>query len=383
MSETPNPYTSEKKKKPLMELYKKGNFPEEGKQPKKVNLASAEELENVTLAKRADFARKLKQKHTQNISNVVIELPKDTETVELFPLSSLNIFDTSNPGKSVRDDKYINHLCEKLNNDNGSEKIVIMGGDLFGWQWKLSELAKADISEDNKVFWFGINYRMKEVVKIVTKLLNTNAHVVLMRGAQENRIMKVLDGRDVIQEVIDTVIESGKAPNGELYYVNEGVQEIIQLAKPNKNGKLMYYPIELRTNNALSKATTAKGYLSASIKNNGTPYPDILSIDFNGNMVGQIEENLISVSPEKVYNETPVGKKPTLSPKRNNQLTLFLEDDATLSYIQGDTDFLAENNSAEKVQSEKIAKNRCLFDMAESKIKEERFKAYQHIIEKK
>ena len=60
MSETPNPYTSEKKKKPLMDLYKKGNFPEEGKQPRKVNLATADELEKVTLAKRMEFAKKLK-----------------------------------------------------------------------------------------------------------------------------------------------------------------------------------------------------------------------------------------------------------------------------------------------------------------------------------
>ena len=95
MSETPNPYTSEKKKKPLMELYKKGNFPEEGKQPKKVNLATADELENVTLAKRMEYAKKLKAKHTLNISNVIIDLPKTCSKVELFPLSSLNIFDTS------------------------------------------------------------------------------------------------------------------------------------------------------------------------------------------------------------------------------------------------------------------------------------------------
>ena len=31
-----------------------------------------------------------------------------------------------------------------------------------------------------------------------------------MRGAQENNIMKVLDGRDVIQEIIDTRYRSGK-----------------------------------------------------------------------------------------------------------------------------------------------------------------------------
>lgn len=379
MSETPNPYTSEKKKKPLMELYKKGNFPEEGKQPKKVNLATADELENVTLAKRMEYAKKLKAKHTLNISNVIIDLPKTCSKVELFPLSSLNIFDTSNPGKSVRDDKYISELCKKLNKDS----IVVMGGDLFGKQWKMADLAKADITEDNKVLWFGINYRMKEIVKIVTKLLNTEAHIVLMRGSQENEIMKRLDGRDVIQEVIDTVILSGKAQNENLYYVNEGVQEIIQIAKPNKHGKIVYYPIELRTNNALSKTTTAKGYLSASIKSNGEPYPDIPSIDFNGNIVGQINENHYSLSPEKVYNETPVGKKPTLSPKTYNQLTMFLNDDGTMDVLQGDSNFLAEDNTEEIELSKKLAYNNCLFDLAESKIKEEKFKAYQNIVTKK
>ncbi|MBR2467980.1 MAG: hypothetical protein IKB42_02940 [Clostridia bacterium] len=379
MSETPNPYTSEKKKKPLMDLYKKGNFPEEGKQPKKVNLATADELENATLAKRMEFAKKLKQKHTLNISNVVVELPKGCDHVELFPLSSLNIFDTSNPGKSVRDDKYINELCRKLNKNS----IVVMGGDLFGKQWKMADLAKADITEDNKVMWFGINYRLKELIKIVTKLLNTDAHIVLMRGSQENEIMKRLDGRDVIQELIDTVILKGKAEKGNLYYVNEGVQEIIQLAKPNSRGKIVYYPIELRTNNALSKTTTAKGYLSASIKSNGEPYAEIPSIDFNGNIVGQINENHYSVSPEKVYNETPVGKKPTLSPKTYNQLTMFLNDDGTMDIVQGDSNFLTEDNTAEIELSKKLAHNTCLFDLAESKLREEKFKAYGNIVSKK
>lgn len=379
MSETPNPYTSEKKKKPLMELYKKGNFPEEGKQPKKVNLATSDELENATLAKRMEFSKKLKEKHTLNISNVIIEFPKECDQVELFPLSSLNIFDTSNPGKSVRDSKYINELCKKLNKNS----IVVMGGDLFGKQWKMTDLAKADITEDNKVLWFGINYRLKEIVKIVTKLLSTDAHIVMMRGSQENEIMKRLDGRDVIQEVIDTVILSGKAEKDNLYYVNEGVQEIIQIAKVNKHGKKVYYPIELRTNNALSKTTTAKGYLSASIKSNGMPYSDMPSIDFNGNIVGQINENHYSVSPEKVYNETPVGKKPTLSPKTYNQLTMLLGDDGTMDVIQGDSNFLLEDNTAELELSKKLANNSCLYELAESKIREEKFKAYKNIATKK
>lgn len=383
MSETPNPYTSDKKKKPLMELYKKGNFPKQGKQPKKVNLASADELDNATLATKHDFKKRLDNKPTANISNVVIPIPTYCNQVQIIPLSSLNIFDTSNPGKSIRNEKYLNNLCAKLTTNTYQEKIVVLGGDLFGWQWKMSELAKADITQDNKVLWFGINLRLKELVRITTMLLKTGAHVVLMRGAQENRIMKVLDGRDVIEELIETIKSNDKIKNCNLYYVNEGVSEIIQLAKLDEKGKTTYYPIELRTNNALSKATSVKGYLAASQKNNGQAYSDILSIDFNGNISGQIDKNHISVSPNKTYKETPVGKKPPLASKTNNELSLFLETDGSISVVQGDSSFLTTNNTAEQELSEKIARNRGLFNIATDKIRLEQFEAYKNIVTKK
>ena len=383
MSETPNPYTSEKKKKPLMELYQKGNFPKKGKQPKKVNLATADELEQASLATATDFKKKLDNKPTANVSSVVIQIPTDCNQVQIIPLSSLNIFDTSNPGKSLRNNKYLTSLCTKLNSNPAKEKVVVLGGDLFGWQWKMSELAKADITEDNKSLWFGINLRLKELTKIVKMLLKTNAHVVLMRGAQENRIMKVLNGRDVIEELIDNVKSDDKIKNCNVYYVNEGVSEIIQLEKLTEKGKTIFYPIELRPNNALSKATSVKGYLPASQKNNGQAYPEILSIDFNGNIAGQIDKNHISVSPIKTYKETPVGKKPPLASKTNDELSLFLEEDGTISVVQGDSSFLTSHNALEQELNEKIARNRGLFNIATDKIRLEQFEAYKNIVTKK
>ena len=81
MSEHINPYTSDKKKPKIMELYKKGNFPKSGETPKKVNLATADELDKVSLATRMDFAKKLSKKYTTTLSNVTITIPSDCKHV--------------------------------------------------------------------------------------------------------------------------------------------------------------------------------------------------------------------------------------------------------------------------------------------------------------
>ena len=383
MSEQINPYTSDKKKPKIMELYREGNFPKKGNRPKKVNLASADELDEVTLANQSDFTKKLSKKSTGNISHVEITLPDTCQHVELLPLSSLNMFDTSNPGKSIRDEKFLSYFDERLVRTNDSvEKVVFLAGDLFGWQWKMSELTKADITEDNKVLWFGINLRQKELTKIVKRLLKSDAHIILMRGAQENNIMKVLDGRDVIQEVIDNLTSDPKVNTDRLYYVNEGVQEIVQFTKRNSKGKVIHYPIELRTNNALSKATSVSGYLSASIKNNGAKMPGVFAIDFNGNMTGLIDVDHYSMSSVKVYNETPRGKKPTLASKSNDELTLSLEDDGTISRTYGGTTFLEKPKPSELLLATQLEKNRCLYDEIAHRIEEDRIKIYHEITKK-
>ena len=81
MSEQINPYTSDKKKPKIMELYREGNFPKKGNRPKKVNLASADELDEVTLANQSDFTKKLSKKSTGNISHVEITLPDTCQHV--------------------------------------------------------------------------------------------------------------------------------------------------------------------------------------------------------------------------------------------------------------------------------------------------------------
>ncbi len=378
-----NPYTSEKKKPIIIDMYKKGNFPKNGKKPKKVNLVTADELSKTKLANSSDFSQKLKSKQTANTSKVIIHIDDTCNHIELLPLSSLNIFDTSNPGKSIRDSKFLSQFEKKLNKENGVEKVVILAGDLFGWQWKLSELNKADITSNNKVLWFGINLRQKELIKITKRLLKTDAHIIFMRGAQENEIMKVLDGRDVIQEIIDILKADEKISTSKLDYVNEGVQEIIQFEKVNSKGKLMYYPVELRTNNALSKATSVSGYLSASIKNNGSKFPNVFSIDFNGNVTGLIDADHYSMSSVKVYNETPKGKKPTLASKTHDELTLTLEDDGTISKAYGSSMFLDTPDPAELKLAEQLEKNRCLYDLVESKIKEDKIETYKTIAKRK
>ena len=384
MSEHINPYTSDKKKPKIMELYKKGNFPKSGETPKKVNLATADELDKVSLATRMDFAKKLSKKYTTTLSNVTITIPSDCRHVELLPLSSLNIFDTSNPGKSIRDEKFLQDFESRLEKtETGVEKVVVFAGDLFGWQWKMSELTKADITDDNKVLWFGINLRQKEIIKITKRLLKSDAHIVFMRGAQENNIMKVLDGRDVIQEIIDTLKTDEKLDTSKLYYVNEGVQEIVQFERVNSKGKLMHYPVELRTNNALSKATSVSGYLAASIKNNGPKFPNVFSIDFNGNVTGLIDADHYSMSSVKVYNETPKGKKPTLASKTHDELTLTLEDDGTISKTYGGSMFLETPDPAELKLAEQLERNRCLYDLVESKIKDDKIKVYETITKRK
>ena len=337
MSERVNPYSSEGKKAEIIKKYIEANFPQSGKRPKKVNLVTAKELSESTLAGPREYSDKLSRKYTENVSNVEVIIPETCDQVEIYPLSSLNVYDTSNPGKGLRSGKYIDTIINKVNVENGNAKVIIMGGDLFGWQWKMAELTKADITEDNKILWFGINIRVKEISKIITKLLKTNAHIILMRGAQENRIMKVLDGRDVIQEVIENVKAKNPECASRLYYVNEGVQEIVQFSRVNSKGKTIYYPIELRTNNALSKATTVSGYLTASQKNNGVSYPNILSLDFNGNKTGLIDADHFSFSPTKVTVETPVGKKPKLATKMNNQVNLYLKEDGTYDYSFGES----------------------------------------------
>lgn len=62
---------------------------------------------------------------------------------------------------------------------------------------------------------------------------------------------------------------------------------------------------------------------------------------------------------------------------------MFLEEDGTISVVQGDSSFLTSHNALEQELNEKIARNRGLFNIATDKIRLEQFEAYKNIVTKK
>lgn len=343
-----------------------------------VNYATVDEVEKFVFANKADYDTQLLDKKTKQISEQEITLDKDHKYLKLVFFSSAHYYDMGNP--QMKGNRGV--FREKLKTNREDVKtVVIFGGDLFGTEWKMKNFRNAKFIENedgttslemenekgNKVLYYGLNKRMKELEKDIIYALKSGADVYLMRGAEEHDIYKSI-GRNILKEVYERMQESVEKfgiDKSALHYIDEGASLCVNVAREKENGEVVYGTIGLQTNNT-DKAYTAQGSIRASDKSNGGLNCDIRFVT-NANVAGNFGSNSFYVSPQCQYLRTPQGKKPTLAPRDNDVFMLSMEEAHNISVRVGD--FVPDIESTIMIDEYKEQyKNKVLLDIAQKKI---------------
>lgn len=363
------PFTNPIKENYILEKFYEENFLKkdvaflENFKVSKVNLAKNDVVENLDPASVDDYVSEVLKKKRDVVSDETIELNKDDECLNLIFYCSTNYFDIDNPQKGIcsgKNEEILKNLSEV--NVNG-KTAVIFGGNLLGEEWQLKYLKNARI-ENNKALYFGLNKRKYRLIRDIKKFftiserLGLNIDLYLMRGFQENFIIKELN-RDIMEEVYCELKNKFLDENGcKLHYLDGGSSLALNVVKKNKNRTNFTATIGLQTS-MNNKSLTAKGEDSASRKNRTLPVD--ATFVCNGNYCGKLDDFTFHVSGQSQYLRTSKNNTQSLAPKGYNVFTVYLENDNELTIQEGGYNIYPQSLNIQKENYKEAKKTDLLF----------------------
>lgn len=363
------PFTNPIKENYILEKFYEENFLKkdvaflENFKVSKVNLAKNDVVENLDPASVDDYVSEVLKKKRDVVSDETIELNKDDECLNLIFYCSTNYFDIDNPQKGIcsgKNEEILKNLSEV--NVNG-KTAVIFGGNLLGEEWQLKYLKNARI-ENNKALYFGLNKRKYRLIRDIKKFftiserLGLNIDLYLMRGFQENFIIKELN-RDIMEEVYCELKNKFLDENGcKLHYLDGGSSLALNVVKKNKNRTNFTATIGLQTS-MNNKSLTAKGEDSASRKNRTLPVD--ATFVCNGNYCGKLDDFTYHVSGQSQYLRTSKNNTQSLAPKGYNVFTVYLENDNELTIQEGGYNIYPQSLNIQKENYKEAKKTDLLF----------------------
>ena len=318
-----------------------------------VNWATGEEVKNLKKPNSQDFFDEIKNRTTNPISNEVIYIDKNQQSLNLIFRNSLNIRDMGNPlyGEEDKSNKENLRRNIELANPNENKVCVIYGGDLLGSEWELKRLNNAKIitqqsiketqkvetgefledgkeicdGEVKKALFFALGEKVKVLKRDIRFALSQGVDVYLMNGAQEEKINKYFK--------INVLKTIAKDINNEKLHIIEGVNTIINVAK-QVGDTYKYSTIGLLTNNSLSKARQGQQAVSGVKMNSGENNADVVFVT-NTNVAGKKGRNVYYVSGESTYMNVASKKSPVVAPKFYNTFSLSMNDSHDFIVIEG------------------------------------------------
>lgn len=379
------PFTNPIKENYILEKFYEENFLKkeasflENFKVSKVNLAKNDVVENLDSASVEDYVNEVLKKKRDVVSGDTIVLSKFDECLNLVFYCSTNYFDIENPQKGIcsgKNEEILRNLC--VVNPLG-KTVVVFGGNLLGEEWQLKYLKNARI-ENNKALYFGLNKRKYRLIRDIKKFftisekLGINLDLYLMRGFQENFIIKELN-RDIMDEVFNELKQRYTNENGcRLHYLDGGSSLALNIVKKNKNRTTFTSTIGFQTS-MNNKSLTAKGEDSANKKNRALPVD--ATFVCNGNFAGKLDDKTYHVSGQSQYLRTSKNNTQSLAPKGYNVFTVYLENDNELTIQEGGFNIYPQDLMIQKEIYKEAKKTDLLFKICTTKFNEkmEEFKA--------
>lgn len=318
-----------------------------------VNWATGDEVKDLKKPNSQDFFDEIKNRTTSPISDEVIYIDKNEQSLNLIFRNSLNIRDMGNPLYGEEDKSNKENLRKNIELANPSENkvCVIYGGDLLGNEWELKRLNNAKIisqasskeaqkvesgefledgkeikdGEVKKALFFALGEKVKVLKRDIRFALSQGVDVYLMNGAQEEKINKYFK--------INVLKTIAKDIDNERLHIIEGVNTIINVAK-QVGDSYKYFTIGLLTNNSLSKARQGQQAVSGVKMNSGENNADVVFVT-NTNVAGKKGKNIYYVSGESTYMNIASKKSPVSAPKFYNTFSLSMNDSHDFVVIEG------------------------------------------------
>lgn len=318
-----------------------------------VNWATGDEVKDLKKPNSQDFFDEIRNRTTSPISDEVIYIDKNEQSLNLIFRNSLNIRDMGNPLYGEEDKSNKENLRKNIELANPSENkvCVIYGGDLLGNEWELKRLNNAKIisqasskeaqkvesgefledgkeikdGEVKKALFFALGEKVKVLKRDIRFALSQGVDVYLMNGAQEEKINKYFK--------INVLKTIAKDIDNERLHIIEGVNTIINVAK-QVGDSYKYSTIGLLTNNSLSKARQGQQAVSGVKMNSGENNADVVFVT-NTNVAGKKGKNIYYVSGESTYMNIASKKSPVSAPKFYNTFSLSMNDSHDFVVIEG------------------------------------------------
>ncbi|MBR4745289.1 MAG: hypothetical protein IK070_01090 [Clostridia bacterium] len=356
---------------------------------KNVNWATAETVEELKSASGQDFFDAIRNRHTNPISEHVIVIGPEQESLNIIYRNGLNIRDMGNPMFGEEDKTNRKTLSINIGKaDPEHNKVcVVYGGDLLGEEWVLKRLndakiiettisdasyqelksiadevladgekpAKNDTETVKKALYFGLGERVKVLKRdILYTLKHPGVEVYLVNGAQEEKINKYFK-IDILQTVVNEIKQQHPELAERIHYI-KGVNTIINVEKKNTDGTSKFATIGLLTNNSLSKARKGQQAKNAVKLNSGENMADVVFVT-NTNVAGKKGPNEYYVSSESTFIETPARKLPVRRPRGYNIFSLDVLDNGEIDVTEG---FMPEAKPLELLTYNEYIKNKLI-----------------------
>lgn len=334
-----------------------------------VNWSTGEEVKNLKKPTSQDYFDEINNRTTNPVSDEVIYIDKNQQSLNLIFRNSLNIRDMGNPlfGEQDKSNKENLRKNIELAKPQENKVCVIYGGDLLGNEWELKRLNNAKIvTQQNlktvgtinldefdenldknnnqlvkKALFFALGEKVKVLKRDIRFVLSQGVDVYLMNGAEEEKINKYFK-IDVLKTIMKDI-------NSDRLHIIEGVNTIINVAK-EQDGKYLYSTIGILTNNSLSKARQGKQTVSGVKMNSGENNADVVFVT-NTNVAGKKGKNVYYVSGESTYMNIAQKKSPVMAPKFYNTFSLNMNDSHDFIVIEGHN-FPTANNLEMKLYTE-------------------------------
>lgn len=255
-----------------------------------VNLMTNEAFEKSTLVKGSKaYIHELQNKAIPLVFEKPIYL-KPNQNLHLVAYGNAHTYDFSNTERDLilGTNEFKADLLDKDPND---ETVLFITGNVVGNGWKISDLVKARVINNN-IFFKGMGENLNFLAqKIRTAVYYGVKRIYIMDGREEHKAKQKLNV-DVLDELVKekfndsmlellvkTLEENGDTSGRkiEIYHV-KGVKRVFNILRENENGTKSYYTMSMHTN-LKTTSDQLKGNLKAAEKQHaGFADADIICI---------------------------------------------------------------------------------------------------------